>query len=175
MDFIQLFTTLHTLRKIIPFVALLTRAFCKITDLKIEPVIKHIFFGWIFQNILFSRGAKTLRVLGERWTSNNDVARAAQALAPRAAPQPILKSNKKTNTQYRTLSSYFCFFIFFNSMFDVGRSIFDVHLFFSFLCSSVRMHTIWVPTLEHGNQAIPQSLNPSIPQSLNPSILILLP
>ncbi|MCK4618803.1 MAG: hypothetical protein KAT52_02560, partial [Desulfobacterales bacterium] len=25
--------------------------------------------------------------------------------------------------------------------------------FFSFPCSSVGMHTIWVPTLEHGNQA----------------------
>ncbi len=24
--------------------------------------------------------------------------------------------------------------------------------FFSFPCSSVGMHTIWVPTLEHGNQ-----------------------
>ncbi len=35
----------------------------------------------------------------EHRTSNNDVARAAQALAPRAALQIILKSNKKTNTQ----------------------------------------------------------------------------
>ena len=25
-------------------------------------------------------------------------------------------------------------------------------IFFSFPCSSVGMHTIWVPTLEHGNQ-----------------------
>jgi len=35
----------------------------------------------------------------ERRTSNNDVARVAQALAvPRAAPQIILKSNKKNKS-----------------------------------------------------------------------------
>jgi len=37
-------------------------------------------------------------------------------------------SNEKTNTQYRTFNSYFCFFIFSHSTFDVGRSMFDVHL-----------------------------------------------
>ena len=28
---------------------------------------------------------------------------------------------------------------------------------FSFPCSSVGMHTVWIPTLEHGNQAEPTS------------------
>ena len=36
-------------------------------------------------------------------------------------------SNEKTKTQYRTFNSYFCFFIFSHSKFDVGRSMFDVH------------------------------------------------
>jgi hypothetical protein len=48
-------------------------------------------------------------------TSNNDVARTAQALAPRVAP-------------------HVCFFIFSHSKFDVGRSMFDVRLF-SVRCS----------------------------------------
>jgi len=36
-------------------------------------------------------------------------------------------SNEKNKHQYRTFNSYFCFFIFFHSTFDVGRSMFDVH------------------------------------------------
>ena len=42
-------------------------------------------------------------------------------------------SNEKTNIQYRTFNSYFCFFIFSHSTFDVGRSMFDVHFFQSLL------------------------------------------
>jgi len=34
-----------------------------------------------------------------------------------------------SNIQYQTLNDYFCFFIFYHSTFDVGRSMFDVHLF----------------------------------------------
>jgi hypothetical protein len=36
---------------------------------------------------------------------------------------------KKTNIQYQTFNGYFCFFIFPHSTFDVGGSMFDVHLF----------------------------------------------
>jgi len=34
-----------------------------------------------------------------------------------------------SNIRYQTLNDYFCFFIFSHSKFDVGRSMFDVHLF----------------------------------------------
>jgi len=44
--------------------------------------------------------------------SNNDVARAAQALAPRAALQIILKSNKKP------MPNLECLFLFLFSRFD---------------------------------------------------------
>jgi hypothetical protein len=42
-------------------------------------------------------------------------------------------SNEKTNIQHQTFNGYFCFFIFPHSTFDVGRSMFDVHLFQSLL------------------------------------------
>jgi len=37
--------------------------------------------------------------------------------------RPMLSENKKP------IPNYFCFFIFSNSKFDVGRSMFDVHSF----------------------------------------------
>ena len=37
--------------------------------------------------------------------------------------RPMLNENKKP------IPNYFCFFILLNSKFDVGRSMFDVHLF----------------------------------------------
>jgi hypothetical protein len=42
-------------------------------------------------------------------------------------------SNERTNIQYRTFNGYFCFLICPHSTFDVGRSMFDVHLFQSLL------------------------------------------
>jgi len=39
--------------------------------------------------------------------------------------RPMLSENKKP------IPNYFCFFIFLNSKFDVGRSMFDVHSFSS--------------------------------------------
>jgi len=36
-----------------------------------------------------------------------------------------------SNKNKKPILNYFCFFIFSNSNFDVGRSMFDVHSFFS--------------------------------------------
>ncbi|MBW2607043.1 MAG: hypothetical protein JRD05_05340 [Deltaproteobacteria bacterium] len=82
----------------------------------------------------------------ERPTSNNDVARAAQALAPRAAPQIILKSNKKTNTERLTTISVSSSLSIQHSMLDVRsgfanampRHVFDVYCFSVNLPLSIR-------------------------------------
>jgi len=94
-------------------------------------------------------------------------------------------SNKKTNIQYRTFNDYFfsavlilvtkilinssvsckissnssgfklCFFMFFHSTFDVGRSMFDVHFFQSVLGKNnlalmrgVKLDPIFYPLVE---------------------------
>jgi len=49
------------------------------------------------------------------------------ALAKTDPTLNVERRMEKANIQYPTFNDYFCFFIFFHSIFDVGRSMFDVH------------------------------------------------
>jgi len=60
----------------------------------------------------------------KRWTSNIE-----RRIMMSLRSSNYSKIEWKTNIQYRTFNSYFCFFILFHSTFDVGRSMFDVHFF----------------------------------------------
>ncbi len=67
----------------------------------------------------------------------------------------LLSRSFDTPTEYsNSLSSrsYVCFFIFSHSMFDVGRSIFDVHLFSSSHQWRVRCSFAFLLTARHRNR-----------------------